>query len=281
MYNLLLLSPEGLELLAGFSSCHRFSGSFRFKPGHLEVVLDCEGVTFPAGETVQLEEVMFLSGDHQADLLAQLGDRLKENHPPLPFEVSPTGWCSWYAYGPAVTEDDLYENLGVINDRVPGLKYIQIDDGYQKHMGDWLLQHPNFPKPISELCHAIRDTGFEPAIWVAPFIAEQDSELLRDHPNWFVKDEGGNPLPSDRDSFGGWRYGPWYMLDGTHPGAQEYLRTVFRTMREEWGCHYFKLDANMWGALPFGKRHNPEARTWDAHHRRHLSKMEDHEGTLP
>lgn len=274
VYNLLLLSPGEEELLVGFSSCRRFSGSFRFAPGLLEVVLNCEGVAIPAGATVPLEEVMFLSGSHQADLLAQLGDRLQENHPPLPFEESPTGWCSWYAYGPSVTEEDIAENLGVIHERIPGLRYIQIDDGYQKHMGDWLLQHPNFPKPIRDLCHAIRDKGFEPAMWVAPFIAEQDSEVLRDHPEWFVQDENGNPLPSDRDSFGGWRFGPWYMLDGTHPGACEYLKHVFRTMREEWGCHYFKLDANMWGAMPFGQRYNPEATAVEAYRQGMVAVLE-------
>ncbi|NIP98251.1 MAG: alpha-galactosidase, partial [Akkermansiaceae bacterium] len=56
-----------------------------------------------------------------------------------------------------------------------------------------------------------------------------------------------------------------YMLDGTHPGARDYLRHVFRTMREEWQCRYFKLDANMWGALPFGRRHDPQATRVDAY----------------
>ena len=44
------------------------------------------------------------------------------------------------------------------------------------------------------------------------------------------------------------------MLDGTNPAARQYLTHVFKTMREEWGVKYFKLDANMWGALPFGQR---------------------------
>ncbi|GFZ78978.1 hypothetical protein GCM10008018_25660 [Paenibacillus marchantiophytorum] len=105
---------------------------------------------------------------------------------------------------------------------------------------------------MKALCQSIKQKGFEPAIWVAPFIAEKESSLFKNHPDWFIKNERGNPLSSDVVSFGGWRCSPWYMLDGTHPGAQDYLTHVFKTMRDEWGCRYFKLDANMWGALHGG-----------------------------
>lgn len=265
VYNLLMLFPQDHVVLMGFSSCHRFSGEFRFNKERLEVVLDCEGLELAAGETLDLEEFFFASGKSREELLAAFGQRIGINHPRLPYPEIPTGWCSWYAYGPKVTEQDIFDNLAAIKKRIPQLKFIQIDDGYQKHMGDWLQQHPNFPSPIKNLCLKIKDEGFEPAIWVAPFIADKDSDLLREHPDWFVKDDAGQPLPSNRDSFGGWRFPPWYMLDGTHPGAQDYLRRVFSTMREEWKCRYFKLDANMWGALPFGRRHDPKATRVDAY----------------
>jgi len=57
------------------------------------------------------------------------------------------------------------------------------------------------------------------------------------------------------------------MLDGSHPGAQAYLEHVFRVMSEEWGCHYFKLDANTWGALHGGVRHHRAATRIDAYRR--------------
>lgn len=110
-----------------------------------------------------------------------------------------------------------------------------------------------FDGGVGKLCLDIKNEGFEPAIWVAPFIAEEKSELFQHHPDWFVKDDDGKPLASNRVSFGGWRCAPWYMLDGTHPEARAYLTHVFKTMREQWGVKYFKLDANMWVALPFGK----------------------------
>lgn len=265
VYNLLLLFPEDGVVLMGFSSCRRFCGEIRFNPQSLEVVIDCEGLELAAGEKCELEDLVFLSGKNREQLLATFGSRIEANHAPPPCPEIPTGWCSWYAYGPDVTERHIFDNLAEIKARIPQLKFIQIDDGYQKHMGDWLQQHPNFPNPIKDLCLKIKNEGFEPAIWVAPFIADKDSDLLREHPEWFVKDENGDPLPSDKDSFGGWRLGPWYMLDGTHPGAREYLRRVFHTIRREWQCRYFKLDANLWGALPFGFRHDSKATRVDAY----------------
>ncbi|MEI4884043.1 hypothetical protein, partial [Klebsiella pneumoniae] len=35
---------------------------------------------------------------------------------------------------------------------------------------------------------------------------------------------------------------PLFVLDTTHPGAQEYLRQTYRTLVREWGVRYFKMD---------------------------------------
>ena len=56
----------------------------------------------------------------------------------LPFAAPPSGWCSWYCFGPKVTAKQVLDNLDVIARDIPGLRYIQIDDGYQPAMGDWL-----------------------------------------------------------------------------------------------------------------------------------------------
>jgi alpha-galactosidase len=159
------------------------------------------------------------------------------------------------------------ENLEFIAARMPSLRYIQIDDGYQPAMGDWLETGTAFGGDVQSVLRQIRERGFEPAIWVAPFIAEAKSRVFREHPEWFMKDEDGRPLPSDRVTFGGWRMGPWYALDGTHPEARAHLENVFRTMRRDWGVTYFKLDANYWGAMPAGRLHDPSATRIEAYRR--------------
>lgn len=255
VYNLLLLNAGGQYLLLAFSSCHRFSGEFRLNEKQMKAVLNCENLAIAPGETWLLEEFIVLQGKDRNALLARLAERLAYHHNVKIPPEQPSGWCSWYCFGPQVTKDDILENTEAVQRELPELSYIQIDDGYQAFMGDWLEVNEQFRPDVKTLCQMIREKGGRPAVWVAPFIAEQDSRLLKEHPEWFVQREDGNgPLRSDEVTFGGWRHGPWYMLDGTHPGAQGYLTTVFRTMRQEWDCTYFKLDANTWGAFPFGRR---------------------------
>jgi alpha-galactosidase len=144
---------------------------------------------------------------------------------------------------------------------------VQIDDGYQPNMGDWLDTGKAFGGDVAGVLASIRKRGFEPAIWVAPFIAEAGSKVFKQHPGWFVKGKDGKPLPADRVTFGGWRRGPWYALDGTHPAVQAHFEKLFTTMREKWGCSYFKLDANFWGMIHGGRFHDPKATRIEAYRR--------------
>ena len=264
VYNMLMLFPTESDIvLMGFASCHHFSGEFRFNINKLDIVMDCENLEVGAGETLMLEEFYLACGTDREALLDSFGKCIEKNHPRLEYPEAPTGWCSWYCYGPGVTQQDIIDNLKAIKKDLSGLEFIQLDDGYQKAMGDWFIPHPNFPD-IKTLCLKIKEAGFEPGIWVASFIAGKDSEILKIHPDWFIKDDNGKPLCSADVSYGGWRLAPWYMLDGTHPEAQEFLKNVFRKMHEEWQCRYFKLDANTWGALPFGHHYDPKATKIDA-----------------
>jgi alpha-galactosidase len=272
-----LPEPEGMRTAYGvvvlgtsvlaFGSCRRFNGKFNVGRSSIEVVLEADGVTLAPGETWDLEELFVGTGRDRETLLAQVAERLARNHPPLRFPTPPSGWCSWYCFGPNVTARQVLDNLDVIAREIPTLKYIQIDDGYQPAMGDWLETGKAFGGHVQDVLREIRKRGFEPAIWVAPFIAEKDSHLFQQHPDWFVKAQDGEPLRADTVTFGGWRRGPWYALDGTHPEAQKHLTHVFETMRRDWGCTYFKLDANFWGAIHGGRFFDPKATRIEAYRR--------------
>ena len=268
-YGLLTLSPPGGAAWAlAFTSCRRFSGAFRLRPpAGLEVIVDTEGLTLPAGESWELEEFWIASGRDSGALLSAAAARVGENHPRLVSAAPPTGWCSWYCFGPRVTAKQVLDNLDAISTKIPGLAYVQIDDGYQPAMGDWLETGAAFGGDVRRVLDDIRKRGFQPAIWVAPFVAEAASHVFQQHPGWFVKNADGAPLRSDTVTFGGWRHGPWYVLDGTHPEVQAHFERVFDTMRREWGCTYFKLDANFWGAIHGGRFHDPRATRIEAYRR--------------
>ena len=173
---MITLTPPGSETtLLGFTSCRRFIGRFFLRSGRIDVVLDTENLELGPGESWDLEEFLFAHGPARPALLNRLAAEIVRNHPPLQFPKPPTGWCSWYCYGPDVTAQNVLDNLDEIALHIPELKYIQIDDGYQPAMGDWLETGAAFGGDVRGVLTTIHKRGFEPALWVAPFIAEASS----------------------------------------------------------------------------------------------------------
>jgi alpha-galactosidase len=266
--SLLTLSPPGGEhIVFAYTSCKRFIGRFYVRDSEIQAVIDTEGLSIGPGQSFNLEELVYLTGPKREVLLQKVAALLNKNHPSKAFKPIPTGWCSWYCFARQVTAANVIANLDVIQRTIPGLKYVQIDDGYQPAMGDWLEPGSSFGGHVRDVLREIRSRGLEPAIWVAPFIAEGKSRVLHDHPEWFVKNSEGKPMPAAEVSFTGWGGGNWYSLDGTNPEVQKHFENVFRTMREDWGCSYFKLDANFWGAIHGGHFHDPTATRIEAYRR--------------
>lgn len=268
VHNLLLYRLEEQWVLLGFASCHRFGGEFRLYPdGRLQILMQTESLSIAAGSHWLSESLVVLVGADRNVLLSEFADRIQSHHMPQPKQPRVTGWCSWYHYYAEVTEADITENVQQMQTRQPKLQFVQIDDGYQAAMGDWLTASPRFPGGLRPLLNEITAAGREPALWVAPFIAETESEIFRSHPEWFVNDEHGAPLPAERVTYGGWRCTPWYMLDGTHPEVQQHLRQLFAHLRHELGIRYFKLDANFWGAIHGGHFYDKQATRIEAYRR--------------
>lgn len=264
---LTLQSQKADRLLVATTSCNRFISRFSFDAKRLRISMDCENLVLKPGETWNLEEFMAIAGPDREKLYDQLTSAIAVHHPRLVFKPIPMGWCSWVCFGPKVTAKNVSDNTDWIAKNLPELKYVQIDDGYQPWMGDWLETGNAFGGGVANVLKEIKAKKLEPAIWVAPFIASPQSKLFKEHPDWMVKDETGKPMRSDKVGFGGWRQGPWYALDGTHPEVQRYFTALFKTMREKWGCTYFKLDANYWGAIHGGVHYDKSATRIEAYRR--------------
>ena len=157
---------------------------------------------------------------------------------------APTVWCSWYHYFTAVTQDDVLENLAAIGDLGLDIDVVQIDDGYQADLGDWLALSDRFAS-LEDIVGRIHREGRRAGIWVAPFFLGGRSQTLRAHPDWVI---GG------ADPGTGWDQ-QLHALDVTHPGAEDYLREVFTTLRGV-GIDYFKIDFLFAGAMD-GRRAQP------------------------
>jgi alpha-galactosidase len=223
------------------------------KPPSLELVYDLGGKVMPAGSVLNLDRVVVIADNHANriqdtyfDLIRTRGSDTGE---------LPTGWCSWYYYFTKITQDDLYENLKAARERRVAWRYFVLDDGYQESVGDWLLINGKFPDGLKAVSERIRTAGMTPGLWLAPFIARRNSQLYREHDDWFLKDGRGKPV------LAGWNPnwglgGNFYAMDITHPDFQNYIRELIHTVVHGWGYRYLKLDF-VYAASLYGLARDP------------------------
>ena len=99
-----------------------------------------DGVAVAPGDTAWSERIAIDVVGHPNDQLARYGEALGiAMHARVP-DVTPSGWCSWYYFYQQVTEEDVIRNLRFLeaHRRELPIDTVQIDDGYQADVGDWL-----------------------------------------------------------------------------------------------------------------------------------------------
>ncbi|KAG0218466.1 hypothetical protein BGX31_011606, partial [Mortierella sp. GBA43] len=203
-----------------------------------------------------------------------------------------SGWTSWYLYQEKINQDIVLDHLshytgysGLLPQDNTGngwpARVFQIDDGYTI-VGDWLdYNKTKFPRGMAFIANEIRNKGLVPGLWLAPFLASTESQIVREHPEWFVKVENlDDKLELHRKQHnlctchtGGAAsstglFLPTRPLSGTgittkspclmlaHPAfsagayaidlenvqVQDHLAHIFRVVTREWGFKMLKLD---------------------------------------
>lgn len=240
-----LRDATGSLVVIGFLSGAEHDGTIRVRPARdgspaIEVWVEAflGGAVLQSNEVRPLHDVAFAAGE--GDPSSLLGDWASavgaagRARTTAPYQV---GWCSWYHYFHAVTEDDLRSNLAAARDWP--FEVFQLDDGFQSSIGDWLTTNERFPTSIDALAAAITAEGRTPGIWVAPFLASPFSRLAAEHPEWLASHLGsGTPLVGMVND--GWG-GPVNTLDTTNPAALERIEDVARALTDA-GFPYLKLD---------------------------------------
>ena len=153
--------------------------------------------------------------------------------------VAPAGWRSRYALGSDATEAALLANAAAAAAHLDRrfLRYIQLDDGYQKAAGDWATNE-RFPHGHRWLTDQIHGLGFKAGLWVAPFAVAERSGVPAAHPEWLLQDATGPIAWTTRAAWGG----KVFALDAAHPKVQQWLFDLARTLVREWGYDAVECD---------------------------------------
>lgn len=148
------------------------------------------------------------------------------------------GYTSWYNYFQNITEDIIIRDLEGLADKVgDNANIFQVDDGYESKVGDWLVVDENkFPKGMGYIADEIHTKGYKAGLWLAPFSAEFKSRLVSEQDDWFIRDANGKKL------IGGFGWNGFYVLDIEKPEVRNYIKSVFRTVFDDWGYDMVKLD---------------------------------------
>jgi len=165
----------------------------------------------------------------------------------------PTGWCSWYHYFTNITPEVLRSNLKELQNlrcRLP-LDGFQIDDGFEAQVGDWFAFKPAFRDGVEPLAVEIKAAGFQPGLWLAPFILHPHARTVSEHPEWLLQDAHRRPVNCGF----GWN-ALTHGLDLTVPEALDYAQRVVSTAVHEWGYSYLKLDF-LYAAAVTGRYRDP------------------------
>jgi alpha-galactosidase len=240
-----LRDATGAVLVAGFLGGDEHDGTFRVRPARgdpdrIEVWVEAflGGAVLQPAERRELHPVSFADGEVDASPLleawaAELGAGMGARTS-APYQV---GWCSWYHYFHGVTEADVRANLALAGEWP--FEVFQVDDGFQRAIGDWLATADTFPSPLEELAGSIAAAGQTPGIWLAPFLAASAADVAVQHADWLaVHPASGNPLVGMvNESWGG----GVHVLDTTRPDVLDHLEAVARSLVDA-GFPYLKLD---------------------------------------
>lgn len=175
------------------------------------------------------------------------------------------GWESWYNHyaniNEKIIEEDLKalkttKNLITMSEKTDNIIF-QIDDGWEKQLGNWDINKKKFPKGLKYLSQEISKQNYIPGLWIAPFIIDLRTPIANEHPNWLLRDFNGHLISVGFNPLWG-ANGSFYVLDLSNDEVIEYLDSIMNTIINEWGFRFIKLDF-LYAGMIYGNYKTPDA----------------------
>jgi hypothetical protein len=195
------------------------------------------------GASLSSERLMFAVGNDYHEQLENYGAAIRKLHHARVDGPSLMGWwTSPMEYNMTVNQGQAYTNAQWLAQHLKPLGYdfFQIDSPYAYTLGEaTAVNAAMYPHGMWTLARDISSLGLKLGLWVAPFEVGERSWVAHHHRDWLVRNASGQPIEFPVIQEVQERF---FVLDVTHPGAQRYLRQMYRTLVREWGARYIKLD---------------------------------------
>ncbi len=146
------------------------------------------------------------------------------------------GYTSWYNYYQNINEEIILRDLQGLSRAGKNANIFQIDDGYETKVGDWDMDTVKFPSGLAPIVDRIHEQGLMAGLWYAPFAAQFKANVIKNHPDWLIRNKHGRPIIS------GMAWGGFYALDFEKEEVREYIRAFFDKVFDEWHFDMVKLD---------------------------------------
>lgn len=217
----------------------------------VEISIKWPGRTLAAGDRVTVgQSFIIVHGGDYFNGLRGYKEAMESLGIVMPTKVADRSyqlrWESW-GWGFNWTVDLIINKLDELE--TMGVKQITLDDGWYDSPGDWGLKPEKFPNGIADmrrLTDAIHAHGMSALLWWRPCDGGRDSRLYREHPEYYVKDEAGNPILlkgagvtdstyQDTSVMG-------YALCPGSPGAIASQLSLVNRAMQDWGFDGFKQD---------------------------------------
>jgi alpha-galactosidase len=130
-----------------------------------------------------------------------------------------------------------------------GIQEFIIDDGWQindsgmtsekswgNNYGDWNVDEKKFPGGLKPTFDYIKSLGMKPGLWISIGSATPDAGVYKAHPEWFVKDQNGDPGNLHE------RGNPNFITSCLGTDWIDYIKAKVLRLVREYGLTYAKLD---------------------------------------
>jgi len=240
---------KNITLLASVAEYSGFTiFSYQLKNKTLSIIKEVDDLALPANTTYTALEWLEATGEENDLFKWYAGinyQNVKEAAAKKGFTIQPSkaqpaqGWTSWYHYYRDIATDTILKNLRAFEQHQIPIQIFQIDDGFQKSVGEWTQTNPRFPQGMKAIADSIHSKKINAGLWLAPYIAEKKSALYEHHKDWLLKNDKGKMVKAGYNPlWSGW----YYPLDIYNKEVQQYLKNTFDTVLNTQGYDMVKLD---------------------------------------